>query len=214
MNNKNNIVSPNVNYLLSKVVSNSIKGCFWGFVNYKDIEGIKEELDNIDTIMIVKKGNICICEVDPNYLVTTINQLQSNTYTQEELNLIQQRAADAVVEFEKFLIEKGKDKENFTGTIGIYCTNMNPTMVYKSVNYPAFRLNMVKVLQLLQEYGYLVKVGSEYVDIETAIKDKKSLWGSVMVSPMLTGIFMNIRCNLSKSEMIEKEKYFNQKYGI
>lgn len=209
-----NVVSPNVNYVLSKVISNSIKGCFWGFVNYKDIEDIKQEVDNNDNIMIIKKGNVCICEVDPNYLVTTANDLQPNMYTSKDLEIIQQRAADAVVEFEKFLITKGQEKENFAGTIGIYCLNSNPTMVYNGVNYPAFRLNMVKVLQLLDEYGYCVKCGKDYIDISKAIKDKNILWGSVMVAPMLNGVFINIKCRLSISEMKQKETYFKKKYSI
>ena len=204
-------VSPNVNYVLSKIISNSIKGCFWGFVNYKDIEDIKEEVDNVDKIIIIKKGNVCICGVDPSYLVETANELQPGTYVQDDLDLIQNRAADAVVEFEKFLIAKGKEKENFVGTIGVYCTNTNPTMVYKGVNYPAFRLNMLQVLKLLQEYGYLIKVGKEYIDISTAVKDKAKLWGSVMISPTLNGVFMNIKCNLSSSDMLQKENYLDLK---
>ena len=83
-----NIVSPNVNYLLSKIVANSIKGCFYGFVNYKDIEDIMEDLEQDEHISIIKKGSICLCEVDPNYLVNNANTLQPDTYTKEDLDLI------------------------------------------------------------------------------------------------------------------------------
>ena len=209
-----NIVSPNVNYLLSKIVANSIKGCFYGFVNYKDIEDIMEELEQEEHISIIKKGSICLCEVDPNYLVNNANTLQPDTYTKEDLDLIKKRMADAIVEFEKFLIARGKEKENFAGTIGIYCTNLNPHMIFNGMNYPAFRLSMVKVLHLLQEYGYCVKLGNEYLEVSDAIKDTNKLWSGVKISPTLTGIFMNIKCNISIVEMEEKERNFKKKYDL
>lgn len=208
------MVSPNVNLIVGKILANTRKGSFWCFASEKELEDIFDEIEQEQSIILIKKKGVVLCEIDPNFMIETAQEISNGTqYMQEDLTAIQQEMAKSVVSFERFLITKGKQKDHFAGAIGIYSVNASPSITYNGVNYPAFRLNMVKVLQLLKEYGYKIKVNSNYVTVDEALQDMTSLWKSVMFSPTHSGIFINIQSGLNSQEMEQKEKYYNQKYG-
>ena len=142
-----------------------------------------------------------------------MDEIASNTFYKGDLDVITQEMANAIVEFEKFLIQKGITTDNFKGTIAIYSTNKNPSLMCNNVNYPAFRLNLLKALQILKLQGYEIQLGSTFVPIDVAVSNQSDLLKSLKLSPIRNGVFMNIRCALSKEQMKQKDLELKQKYS-
>ena len=82
-----------------------------------------------------------------------------------------------------------------------------------NVNYPAFRLNLLKALQILKLQGYEIQLGSTFVPIDVAVSNQSDLLKSLKLSPIRNGVFMNIRCALSKEQMKQKDLELKQKYS-
>ena len=209
--------SPSVQYAITKVLPNIVNGAFWGFTDMTDIrrhiDAIKAEPENLTAR---KLGNACLIEVNPSYMVNAIASIDNQAITKGDLDKIQQCMADAVVEFEKFLISRGK--KGFCGTVGIYCTNNVTSICYKDVNYPAFRIPMDRALQFLQSYGYMIKVGTKdnasFVKPADAVANSELLWDSTHLSPTKTGVFIDIKSTFTPAQMAQCEQFFKQKYGI
>ena len=146
-------------------------------------------------------------------MINTMNEIAFNTFYKGDLDVITQEMANAIVEFEKFLIQKGITTDNFKGTIAIYSTNKNPSLMCNNVNYPAFRLNLLKALQILKLQGYEIQLGSTFVPIDVAVSNQSDLLKSLKLSPIRNGVFMNIRCALSKEQMKQKDLELKQKYS-
>ena len=206
-------LSPSLQYAIVTVLPNIVNGAFWGFT---DIKGVHEHLEAIknsgNNIIARKLANDCLIEVQPNYLISAVQSIDSSMIRNEDLNIMLTRRTEAQVSLEKFLIAKGKTVgktgQHFGGTIGIYCINDVTTITHKGVNYPAFRTNMVDTLMLLHKYGYMVQVGKNFVPADQAVNMGEALWGSAMVSPTKTGIFINIKSTKSIEEIKSLEKTF------
>ena len=112
-------------------------------------------------------------------------------------------SAKVVVEFEKFLLNKGK--KGFSGLVGIYCTNDTTSITYKAITYPAFRLPIAMVLQICNTFKYMVKVNGEWVTPQKAMSLGQALFDSLIVSPTKTGAFIGIRSTASLDELKEIE---------
>lgn len=203
-----------VQYAITQVLPNIINGAFWGFTSMQDIQKHADAIRSESHIVPRKLGNACLIEVDPDFMLSAVTSIDPNAITQADLGAIKQSMADAVVSFEKFLIRQGKNAKGFTGMIGIYCTNDVTSISYKNVNYPAFRLTMGKALSLLSVYGYGVQVGSNFIPAAQAASQLGALWGSAMLSPTKTGVFINIQYMGSVEQMLSKEKEFKAKYGV
>lgn len=190
---------PSVQYAIVQVMPNILNGAFWGFT---DLAGIKEHIDALrqDKNIIPRKlSNACLLEVVPQYLLQAMMMIDPNILSQQDLLDIQKKMAEAVVEFEKFLVKRGKD--GFSGVVGIYCINDTPNIRYKNVNYPAFRVNMNIALELLNKYGYAVKVGGKFVSASQAVQMGQALWESTVISPTDTGIMIEIKSTLPQQQM-------------
>lgn len=200
-------------YVLSRILPNTIKGCFYGFIQTAEIAEDLTELKNNPNFNVQFMENYSIVEVNPPYMINTMNEIASNTFYKGDLDVITQEMANAIVEFEKFLIQKGITTDNFKGTIAIYSTNKNPSLMCNNVNYPAFRLNLLKALQILKLQGYEIQLGSTFVPIDIAVSNQSDLLKSLKLSPIRNGVFMNIRCALSKEQMKQKDLELKQKYS-
>ena len=200
-------------YVLSRILPNTIKGCFYTFIPVNDIQENLLELESNPNFDIKRFGDYLVIEVNPPYAINKINETQPNTFYQGDIEVVTQEIANAVVEFEKFLVKRGSTTDNFKTTIAIYSNNKNPMVMYNNVNYPAFRLNLLKTLQVLKVYDYQIKLGNTYVPIDIAIQNMGDLMKSMMVSPVKNGIFLNICCGVSKEQMKQKEVELRQKYS-
>ena len=205
-------------YVFARIMPNTIKGCFYGFIPTQDIiEDLAElESNNNITIQATTSSNqkqYSIIEVNPPYLINAINAENRDTFVKGDVEIIKKEMADAVVEFEKFLVQKGKTTEGFKATIAIYSTNKTPSLMYNSRNYPAFRLNLLKTLQILDNMGYTIQIKQSFVPISVAVANLADLWQSLKLSPIKNGVFLNIRCGLSAEQMKQKEIELKQKYS-
>jgi hypothetical protein len=200
-------------YVFSRILPNTIKGCFYGFIQTEEIIEDLAELDQNNNIGIHNMGNYSVIEVNPPYLINAVNSVNPNTFCQGDIDVITKEMANAVVEFEKFLVTKGKANEGFKSTIAIYSTNKSPTIMYNNTNYPAFRLSLAKALAILKLMGYSVNIGNSYVPIDVAISNINALWDSLKLSPIKNGIFLNIKCTLTTEQMKQKELELKQKYN-
>lgn len=212
-------MSPSIQYAIVQVLPNIVNGAFWGFT---DMKGIQEHIEAIKAsngqIVARQLGNACLIEVVPQYLIKAVSQIDSNAVTNKDVQVMSQKRAEAQIAFEKFLISRGKSSAKtgkpFAGTIGIYCTNDVTTISYKGVSYPAFRVDMITALGLLDRYGYTVRVNNQFIPAKQASQAGQSLWSSVTLAPTKTGLFIDISCTYSADKIKELEKQFKAKYDV
>lgn len=207
-----------VQYAIVTILPNIVNGAFWGFTDKagveKHIDAIRQANGNLSARLL---GNACLIEANPNFLVSSVAQIDPNAVTQADLNKMKNAMAEAEITFEKWLISKAKTKpgaQPFGGTIGIYCINDVSTISYKGVNYPAFRVDMQKALGLLGRYGYKVQVQGQFVDVNTAASLGQALWSSTTLSPTKTGLFISVQSTLPNEQVKMLEQQFKQKYNI
>lgn len=212
-------MSPSIQYAIVQVLPNIVNGAFWGFT---DMKGIQEHIEAIKgsegKIVARQLGNACLIEVTPQYLIQAVGQIDPNAVTQKDVQVMTQKRAEAQIAFEKFLISKGKSSEKtgskFAGTIGIYCTNDVTTINYKGTSYPAFRVDMITALGLLNKYGYNIRVNGQFISAQQASQSGQALWSSTVLAPTKTGLFIDIACTYSAAQIKELEKQFKSQYGV
>ena len=207
-------LSPSVQYAICQVLPNIRNGAFWGFTDLRDVSKHIEAIKSDNNITARKlNSNACLLEVVPNYLLKAVNLIDPNALTSKDIQEIQQSTAKAIMDFEKFLIQKAKTK-GFGGTIGIYCTNNVTSISYKGVTYPAFRIAIGDALKFLGMYGYEVQVGGTFVSAAQAGQSGQALWDSAKLSPTKTGIFINIKSTYTPEQIKPLEAQYKAKYGL
>lgn len=192
-------------YAICTVAKNIKNGAFWGFTDMKSAKEHVDTIKNDPNIRVKRLGDSVVVEVSPQYLVQNIRSVDPNIFSKEDMDKMQSNMASAVVEFEKFLLNKGISKPGFGATIGIYSTNNVTNIAVKGVSFPAFRLNIEKTMQLLAKYGYQVKVGGSFMPAAEAMQSPK-LWDSIKISPTKTGAFINIRSTASPEQLKSMKK--------
>lgn len=202
---------PSVQFAIAKVLPNITNGAFWGFCDMKAIQEHIEDLKSEQNITVRKLSNACLVEVNPKYILDAALAVDPNIFNQSDLNFIQQSMSDAVVSFEKFLLSRGK--KGFSGSVGIYCTNNVTTIAHKGVSYPAFRLALPKVLELMAQYGYEMLVGQDFY-APANVMSLGNVFDSVHLSPTKTGAFINIKSTYTAQQYKQLETMFKQKYGL
>lgn len=194
-------------YTIVLVAKHLKNGVFWGFTTVDDVVKHEEAIRKDPNIVARKiSARDCIIEISPNYIVQNLVSVGNDIFSKGDIDKMQSNMASAVVEFEKFLLNKGIQKEGFGSTIGIYCVNNVTTISYRGVSYPAFRLNMEKTLQLLSKYGYYVKVKGKFVPAIEAMRSGALMWDSAKLSPTKTGVFIDIKSSLPASELKKMKK--------
>lgn len=211
-------MSEGVQFAIVKVLPNIGNGAFWGFTTVKEAQSKWKAITEAAPNIIARKlGDNCLIEVAPQYLLSSVQIIDPQAVTQEDLNDIMKAKAEAHVAFERFLISRGKEVAKtgklFRGTIGIYCTNDVTSIASKGVNYPAFRLNMADVLNYLSNYGYKIEVGGQMVAPQQAANAGSALWDSCILSPTKTGIFITIESTLNADAIKKLEVQFRQRTG-
>ena len=201
-----------VQYAIVQVLPNILNGAFWGFTDIRDIKDHVNELREDKNITARKLGNACLIEVVPQYLLKAVSVIDPNAINKKDIDVMTESMVKATMEFEKFLLRKGK--KGFVGTIGIYCINDVSTISYKGVSYPAFRLSMDSALKILAQYGYTIQVKGNFMTPQQASQAGQDLWDSAQLSPTKTGIFITVRSTLSEEQLKSLESDFKSKYGL
>lgn len=205
-----------VKYAVLKVLGNIKNGAFWGFTDMSDVmqhmEAIKKNSPNI---LARKLGNACIIEVAPNYMISSVQAIDPQAISQQMIQDIQNARAEAHVAFERFLIRSGKNMEKtnhqFTGTVGLYCTNDVQTMAYRGVQYPAFRVTLADALNYMKRYNYSVKINGQFVP---ATQAGAGVWDSMLLLPTKNGVLLEIAAGGSVDFYKQAEKQFKATHKI
>lgn len=190
-------------FAIVTVLPNIANGAFWGFSSVNDAKKHAEELKKDENIQLRRVGNDVIVEVTPDYLLKATASVGQELITQKDVSRMTEFSAKAIVEFEKFLISRGK--KGFSGMVGIYCTNDTTSISYKGTSYPAFRLPLAKALQICNKFKYMVKVKNAWVAPQQAMASGQDLFDSLIVSPTKTGVFIEIHSTATAEEMKQYE---------
>lgn len=186
------------------VLPNIANGAFWGFSTVNEMKEYAEELKKDNNIQLRRVGSKdVIVEVAPNYLLSVASSVGQELVTQKDISRMQDFSAKAVVEFEKFLLNKAK--KGFTGMVGVYCTNDTTSISYKGTSYPAFRLPLAKALQICNKFKYMVKVNGQWLAPNQAMNAGQSLLDSLIISPTKTGVFIEVHSTASPEEIKQYE---------
>ena len=189
------------------VLPNIVNGASWGFSTLDEMSNYADDLKKDSNICIRKLSkNDVVVEVDPKYLIYATSALSKDIIKKKDLDRMVEDSTKALVDFEKFLINKAKF--NFAGLVGVYCTNDTTTITYKGTSYPAFRIKLIQALELCNKYRYLVKVNNKWITPSEAIKSGQTLFDSLVLSPTKTGVFMQIRSTATPEVIKELETAF------
>lgn len=208
-------LGPGVMYAITTALPNMMNGAFWGFAMEREVRKHVEDIRHAQGNITARRlSNACILEVSPQYLVNSVATCAPGVLSQSDIQEMLTKQAEAKIAFERFLIARVKDgaktgKLPFTGTVGIYCTNEVTSISYKGKSFPAFRLNISDFLQYCNQYGYMVKVGGNFVPPAQASQSGDALWQSMIVSPTQTGVFVDIQSTYTwENQMQVLEKNF------
>ena len=193
-------LSEGMQFAIVTCLPNIANGAFWGFVSMADVQKHADVIKGDQNLIARKLKRDCIIEVSPDYIMKAAVSALPGVINESDLNNMKKAMAEAEAEFVKFLIKKGKEG-NFSGRIGIYCINDTTKILYKGTAYPAFRLPASKVLELLNNFGYRIKVGEAFVSAKEAYQMGATLFNSFELSPTKTGVFCEI-CSTYTPEQI------------
>ena len=207
-------MTPGALFAFQLVARNLKNGVFWGFTTMEEVKKHADDIRQDGNLRARKVGaKDCIIEVVPEYIFNNIVSILPEAFSPNDVQKMQENMGSAVVEFEKFLINKGISNPGFGATIGIYSTNNVTSISYKGYAYPAFRLNMDMALNLLAHNGYQVKVGGVFINAVQAINSQPKLWESTQLSPTKTGVFINVKSTFSPDQLKKCRERMKQKYG-
>ena len=178
-------------FAIITVLPNIANGAFWGFTTVVDAKKHAEDLKKDPNIQLRRVGNDVIVEVAPNYLMSTTASVDAGLITQKDIDRMTDFSVKAVVEFEKFLLNKG--------------TNDTTSISYKGTSYPSFRLPISKVMQICNTFKYMIKLNGQWVTPSQAMSSGQVLFDSLIVSPTKTGVFMEIRSTATPEELKQIE---------
>lgn len=200
-------------YAIASTAKNLKNGSFWGFVSKNDVMEHVNAIKSDPNMLIRSISDYAIVEVQPNYILSSISAVDPEIFDAKAVDKIKRNLASAVIEFEKYLVNKGISNPGHAATIGIYSTNNVSTIAYKGVTYPAFRLNLEDTLKILNQYGYEVKVNGQFIPVSKAVSIAQEVFNSLKLSPTKTGAFINIRSTRSPEQLKQAKKQLNAKYG-
>lgn len=185
-------------FALTKILPNAVNGSFWGFTT---MEEIKPHLDNIGKNPNVQAKRVAggvILEINPKYLLSIVRAVDESLLTKRDLEVMSKYTAEAVVGFEKFLMNKAI--KGYSGLVGVYSINDTPVISYKGTPYPAFRVDSATAITLLGKWGYSIRTEVGYVLASQAHTCTKKIYDGMLISPTNTGVFMSIKSTLSSEQ--------------
>ena len=136
--------------------------------NYNTIAGIYPSLRERHGALAARvKGGILL-QCDENELVKimcTLAPTFANAHSREFLERVNNTRKTEVGRFESywkktlegktemFKSKDSKGNNRLSGILGVYCTNVNPTITINGINYPAFKLSPFQVMDIIHKVG-------------------------------------------------------------
>ena len=163
--------------------------------------------DNVDSAII---------EVSPNYLQQTlINEMPGTIHEGDLKEFVEQNEKNKLL-FEKFLVE---NCDNFNNIIGLYNLNYNNVIEHRGQAFKSFGITIGDALPLLQDYGYIIKVGANRVTPQQFYqvfvnRDKNISFTGFRMSPNSRGVFIGIQSTFNTQQKEQMKQIFNNRYRI
>ena len=199
--------SPVLQRILSMTVANILDGVSWVYSDAGSINTRVEEIKKANNYIVARRfGTSCLLDIDPTYLVLGTIKMAPGILTQEDVDDLINENIGELVCFEKFLIDMGKQEEPFCNKVGIYKVGRSRVVLDGLIQYPAYRLAIEQVLKACRRFGYLVRVGDEYIDAREAFGNTGKLFKSLKLSPSKTCLFLDIKSTFSYDKICELEK--------
>ena len=189
------MLSPAQNYAIAVAGAHVKVGAFWGFTTMNDVKKYYDQIKSDENMNIRPIGDMCIVEVNPDYIIQSITAVDDSIIDDEVIERIKYNLTLAQVEFEKFLVNRGITHNTQIQKVAIYCTNQVTALAIKGMNFPAFRLTLEHALALLGSYGYRIRVNDSFIEPADVANDENlwmSLWETMQIAPTKTGVFIDI----------------------
>ncbi len=179
-------------YAIVKVLENYSNGAFWGFAKKEEALSVAESVktDPNVRIFILANPDDVLVEVNPKYFTEAVVKTAPELVKQEDIRDMQEAMKTALGDFQKFLMNK--KKKGYRGYVGIYCTNDTPTIRYKEVSYPAFRVNLQTFLEGCQQYGFNIEFNGKTYSPAQVKQMGAEAYRLLQQSPTATGLFVKI----------------------
>lgn len=185
------------------VLPNIVNGAFWGFISKADCVEYADGIKSNPNIRLYPLGEMALAEVDGTYMLSevvakdaaVVKIIRTLSSDADFVSAIKRFSGEASAYFEKWLM---KNACGYAGNLGIYCINDTPAITYQNQSYPAFRINGATVTQLLRKWGFQVRVGGNFLPCTLKTSE---LLKSAVLSPTLTGVFINVRSTLNQAQV-------------
>lgn len=188
-------------FAIVTALPNIINGASWGFTSIENAVEHTEAFKTDRNIIARKLGNACLVEVNPDYLIKAVNAIDPTLIRKEDIECMRKGSMTAIASFEKYLYTKGASKAG-ANYVGIYCVNDTPSIIYKEIQYPAFRINMRTFLELCAKWGYEIGTSNgKFITAAQADQLGASMFSNFILSPTNTGVFASIRGTYSADQI-------------
>ena len=199
-------------YAITVALPNCINGAFWGFADEKAVLKRADAIKQDKNIRVYKLENACLVEVNPDYLIKTIQSIGATTLlTKEDITKMQKHRVESEQAFIKMLVTKGASTPNFSTKVGIYCVNDTTAITHNGVSYPAFTIDIGAFLNDCSKYNYAVNVEGKWLTPNEASNYGGKIFNSFILSPTWTGVFAEIKAMGSPDWYKEVKRSFSKK---
>lgn len=187
-----------VQFALITCLPNVPLGACWGFSTDKKALPYVSALSTDKNVIARRVQGGILVEVLPDYILRAITAVDPSLLTPQDINKMKESLADTYAKFEKWLGSSNRHMGEEV-VLGIYCTNEVSSIKYKNTSVPAFRINLVNALALLEKYGFAVAFTgtdgkqTKFMYPRAAMNNLNAAYGGLMLSPTGTGVFIKVK---------------------
>ena len=178
-----------------------INGVYWSIIRRENSLDYIKYIHQHEKMQVRFLNEYSLVEVEPRFIFETMSAVQDESID-DLWDSIEKTLTLKQAEFEKFLVVKGMLEEGYCGKIAILHTR-GGNVIYKDIQIPAFNLSLESVMTLMSLYGYVFKVGDEYISPTEASEDEETmrrLWNSLIVISVRAAVLVEIKATLSSEE--------------
>lgn len=187
-----------VQFALITCLPNIPLGACWGFSTDKKAMPFVEALASDKKVIARRIRGGILVEVVPDYILSAVSAVDSTAITQQDINNMKDSLADSYAKFEKWLSSSSRKMGEPT-ILGIYCTNEVSSIKVNNTSVPAFRINLVNALLLLERFGFAVAFegnngeSTQFMYPRAALNNLNAAYGGLKLSPTGTGAFIRVK---------------------
>lgn len=187
-----------VQFALITCLPNIPLGASWGFSTDKKAMPYVSALASDRNVIARRIHGGILVEVLPDYILKAVAMVDPTAVTTQDIEKMKNNLADSYAKFEKWL--KSSNRQMGVETyLGIYCTNEVSSIKVNNTSVPAFRINLVNALMLLEKYGFAVAFegangeSTPYMYPRAAMNNLNAAYGGLKLSPTGTGAFLRVK---------------------